>query len=116
MQTEITTGYVRKLQQQFRVCAWRRILFFIQCLNPSLSVVHDRLRDEIKKDPYAIEYRIHIGTLRTSVGSVHKDEILEEFLNCYSTWMDRYIPCAHVDVDVSMFKGIEFWFVFNLSP
>jgi hypothetical protein len=114
MQTEITTGYVRKLQQQFRERNWETIVSGIRCLNPSLSVVHDRLRDEIKKDPYATEYRLHIGTLRTSVGSVDKYEILEEFLNCYSTWMDRYVPCAHVEVDVSLYKGIEIWFVFSL--
>lgn len=115
MQTEITTDYVRKLQQQFRDSMWETIISGIRCINPSLSAIHTQLTDQIKKDPDATEYRVHVGTLRIRISSsVDPDDILEEFLNCYSSWMDRYVPSAHAEVKVVPDRAIEFWFVFTL--
>lgn len=115
MQTEITTEYIRKLQQESCDRMWETIISCIRCINPSLPVIHEKLTDEIKKNPYATEYRIHIGTLRIPISSsIDADDILDEFLNCYSTWMDRYVPSAHADVTVTSFRGAEIYFVFCL--
>ena len=119
MQTEITTEYVRKLQQQFRERAWRQVVSCVGCVNPSLSTVHQKLLDEIKKRSFATEYTVHIGSicvdsLPPEFINSNLENIKEEFLDCFSTWMDRYVPSAHVEVKLA-YPFVEICFVFTLS-
>jgi hypothetical protein len=118
MQTEITTDYILRTQQNVRDRAWRKILSCIGCLNPSLPTIHDKLLDEIKKRSFATEYVIPIGSicvdsLPPEFINSNLESIKEEFLDYYSTWMDRYVPSAHVEVKLA-YPFVEFCLVFTL--
>lgn len=116
MQTEITTEYIRKLQQSFRERAWAGVLNCVEAINPSLPRIHQALLEEIRKHPTATQYTIHVGSICVDSlphGDIHADELKEKFLDCYSVWMDRYVPSAHVEVKLG-YPCLEFYFVFSL--
>lgn len=116
MQTEITTEYIRQLQQNFRVRAWTGVLNYVEDIKPSLQYIHQALQVEVRTNPRATQYTLYIGSIRVDSlppEDIRLEELKEKFLSCYSSWMDRYVPSAHVEVKVS-YPFVEFYFVFSL--
>jgi hypothetical protein len=117
MQTEITTEYIRRLQQNFREEAWSEVLGQLDALSPNLPTIHSAFIQEVKKQPSTNEYAVLVGSVdiqRLSKFAI-EDAIKEEFLKRYSAWMDRYIPCGHVEVKRT-YKALELYIVIALTP
>lgn len=116
MQTEITTEYIRQLQQTFRERAWTNILKSVEDIQPTLEHVHRALLVEVRSQPRATQYTVYIGTIRVDAllpEDIRIEDIKEKFLDCYSMWMDRYVPSAHVEVKLG-YPFVEVYFVFSL--